>query len=77
MAPFERLKDYSRESITFTNRSVIAFVIVMLLMLVLISRIYYLQVVEHERYAAISENNRAGGTSPRADLRPQRCLAGR
>lgn len=58
MAPFERLKDYSRESITFTNRSVIAFVIVMLLMLVLISRIYYLQVVEHERYAAISEKNR-------------------
>ncbi len=58
MASFERLKDYSRESITFTSRSAIAFGFVMLLMLVLIGRIYYLQVIEHDRYAAISENNR-------------------
>lgn len=58
MAPFERLKDYSRESITFTNRAVIAFVIVVLMMLVLIGRIYYLQVFEYERYTAISEENR-------------------
>ncbi|GAA0791349.1 penicillin-binding protein 2 [Marinobacterium sediminicola] len=58
MESFERLKDYSRESITFTSRSVIAFVFVVLLMLVLIARIYYLQVIEHDRYAAISENNR-------------------
>ncbi|MBR9830110.1 MAG: penicillin-binding protein 2 [Oceanospirillales bacterium] len=58
MAPFERLKDYSRESITFTNRAAIAFTFVVLLMLVLIGRIYYLQVIEHDRYAAISEQNR-------------------
>lgn len=58
MASFERLKDYSQESVTFSNRSVIAFVFVMLLMLVLVGRIYYLQVIQHDRYAAISENNR-------------------
>ncbi len=53
-----RLKDYSEESITFSNRSALAFLIVVLMMTVLVARIYYLQVVEHERYAAISENNR-------------------
>jgi len=58
MAPFERLKDYSQESITFTNRAAIAFGCVILLMLVLIGRIYYLQVIEYDRYAAISEKNR-------------------
>src|SRR5690554_733473 len=58
MAPFERLKDYSQESITFTNRAVVAFVCVLLLMSVLIGRIYYLQVIEYDRYAAISERNR-------------------
>ncbi|MBA4503442.1 penicillin-binding protein 2 [Marinobacterium marinum] len=58
MASFDRIKDYSRESVTFTSRSVLAFVLVVLLMLVLVGRIYYLQVVEHERYAAISEKNR-------------------
>lgn len=58
MAPFERLKDYSQESITFTNRAAVAFGCVLLLMLVLIGRIYYLQVVEFDRYAAISEKNR-------------------
>ena len=58
MASFERLKDYSRESITFTNRAALAFVIVVLMMSVLVGRIYYLQVIEHDRYAAISEQNR-------------------
>jgi len=58
MADQERLKDYSQESITFDNRAAIAFVVVVLMMAALVARIYYLQVVEHERYAAISENNR-------------------
>jgi len=58
MALFERLKDYSEESIIFTSRAVLAFGCVLLLMLVLIGRVYYLQVVEFERYAAISEQNR-------------------
>lgn len=58
MAALERLKDYSQESITFTSRAAIAFVIVVLMMAALVGRIYFLQVVEHDRYAAISENNR-------------------
>lgn len=58
MAAVERLKDYSQEQVTFTHRVIIAFVIVLLMMAVLVGRIYFLQVVEHERYAAISENNR-------------------
>ncbi|MBS99994.1 MAG: penicillin-binding protein 2 [Oceanospirillaceae bacterium] len=58
MSPFERLKDYSQESITFTNRAVVALVIVILMMGILVARVYFLQVVEHDRYAAISENNR-------------------
>jgi len=58
MAPFERLKDYSQESITFTNRAAFAFGCVLLLMLILIGRVYYLQVIEFDRYAAISEKNR-------------------
>lgn len=58
MAGLERLKDYSQESITFANRAVIAMVIVILMMAVLVGRVYFLQVVEHDRYAAISEKNR-------------------
>ena len=58
MTPFERFKDYSKESITFTNRALIAFAIVIIMMLALVTRIYYLQVIEHDRYATISEKNR-------------------
>ncbi|MBV1786721.1 penicillin-binding protein 2 [Marinobacterium sp. D7] len=54
----ERLKDYSQESITFTSRAIVAMVVVVLMMAVLVGRIYFLQVIEHDRYAAISENNR-------------------
>lgn len=54
----ERLKDYSQESITFTSRAIIAMLVVVVMMAVLVGRIYFLQVIEHDRYAAISENNR-------------------
>lgn len=54
----ERLKDHSREAHTFKVRAVIAFVLVILLMGVLLGRMYYLQVIEHDRYAAMSEDNR-------------------
>ncbi|TCK05912.1 penicillin-binding protein 2 [Marinobacterium mangrovicola] len=58
MAAVERLKDYSQEGRTFASRAVIAMVIVILMMGALVSRIYFLQVIEHDRYAAISEKNR-------------------
>lgn len=54
----ERLKDHSRESRTFTARALLAFVIVVVLLGVLLGRLYYLQVVEYDRYVAMSEDNR-------------------
>lgn len=54
----KRFNDYSKENSFFASRAVIAFIFVVLLMALLLSRIYYLQVVEHERFTAISERNR-------------------
>lgn len=51
-------KDYSEEGRIFKFRISLAFVIVFLLLLVLFGRLYYLQVYEHERYSALSEENR-------------------
>lgn len=53
-----RFNDYSKENSFFTSRAIIAFLIVIVLMALLVGRIYYLQVFEHERLAAISERNR-------------------
>lgn len=53
-----RFNDYSRENSFFVSRAIIAFLFVVVLMAILVSRIYYLQVVEHDRFAAISERNR-------------------
>ena len=52
------IKDHQRERRTFQIRSLLAFAIVVLMMLGLISRLVYLQVVEHERYASLSDSNR-------------------
>jgi len=54
----ERLKDHSKESRTFKVRAVLAFFVVVVMLCVLVGRLYYLQVVEHDRYAAMSEANR-------------------
>lgn len=54
----KRFNDYSKENSFFTSRAILAFVLVVLLMGVLIGRVYYLQVLEHERFSAISERNR-------------------
>jgi penicillin-binding protein 2 len=58
MSQFERLKDYSSESRTFGFRAIIAFLFVLVLMAVLLARVYFLQVVEHDRYTSMSEKNR-------------------
>ncbi len=58
MSGHERLKDYSRESHTFKVRAVLAFGVVFLLMLVLVGRLYYLQVMQYDRYVAMSDDNR-------------------
>ncbi len=55
---FERLKDYSQESRTFGARAALAFMLIVLLIAVLVGRLYFLQVVQYDRYAAMSEDNR-------------------
>jgi len=54
----ERLKDHSRESRTFKFRAMLAFAVVVMLLLVLGLRMFYLQVIQYDRFAAISEENR-------------------
>ncbi len=52
------LKDHSRERRVFRSRAVLAFVLVVVMMGALISRLAYLQVVDHERYSLLSDRNR-------------------
>ncbi|WP_271273189.1 penicillin-binding protein 2 [Aliamphritea hakodatensis] len=58
MAVLESLKDHTKEGNTFLSRALIAFVIVCILLGVLIGRLYYLQVVEYDHQAALSDDNR-------------------
>ncbi|QEW07824.1 penicillin-binding protein 2 [Nitrincola iocasae] len=58
MQQAETLKDYSREARTFKRRALLAFVIVTLVFMVLVGRAYFLQVMEYDRYSAISDRNR-------------------
>ena len=53
-----RFKDYQQENRFFFSRAVVAFLFVLILMILLVSRIYYLQVIEYERFSLLSENNR-------------------
>ncbi|NVK42706.1 MAG: penicillin-binding protein 2 [Oceanospirillaceae bacterium] len=55
---FERFKDYSQESRTFRIRAALAFLVVLALIGLLVVRLYYLQVLEYDRFAAMSEDNR-------------------
>ena len=52
------LKDHQRERRAFQFRALVAFALVVLLMAVLVSRLAYLQVSEHERYRSLSDRNR-------------------
>lgn len=52
------LKDHQRERRAFQSRALLAFALVVLLMAVLISRLAYLQVSEHDRYSSLSDRNR-------------------
>ncbi|WP_207063862.1 penicillin-binding protein 2 [Motiliproteus sp. SC1-56] len=52
------LKDHQRERRTFTNRVMLAFAVVVVFMLVLVARLFYLQVIEHDVYRTLSDSNR-------------------
>lgn len=57
MSP-SRFKDHHRETRTFQVRAVIAFILVIFALLGLMSRYYFLQVTEHDRFTALSDKNR-------------------
>ncbi|MFP5430254.1 MAG: penicillin-binding protein 2 [Gammaproteobacteria bacterium] len=52
------IKDNQLEAALFRRRAVVAAVFVLLMFGVLVGRYYFLQVVEHETYTVLSENNR-------------------
>ncbi len=53
-----KLKDHIRETQLFSNRIVVAGFGVLLLMGILIGRMIYLQVISHEHFTTLSQNNR-------------------
>lgn len=55
-----RLKDHSRENQLYINRAVFATFVVIVLLIVLVSRLIYMQVYQHERYATLARNNQVG-----------------
>ena len=58
MAPLFTIKDSFRESRVFSMRAVSAVVIVGILTLVLVGRLLHLQIVKHQHFTTLSENNR-------------------
>jgi penicillin-binding protein 2 len=56
--PAGRIKDHWGEQRRFEQRSLIAGVLMVLLTLILLGRLYLLQVVRHEYYADLSQGNR-------------------
>jgi len=53
-----RIKDYVRETNLIQSRLVISSIIVALLCLVLLGRLYYLQIQQHSHYSTLSRENR-------------------
>ncbi len=58
MSGYARFKDHPEERRTFQLRAFIAFLLVLIAMGALLSRMYFLQVLENDRYTAISDKNR-------------------
>ena len=58
MVPLLTIKDFSRESLSFSMRAVGAALIVGILTLVLVGRLVYLQIFKHQHFTTLSENNR-------------------
>lgn len=52
------IKDHYQESMLFKRRALVAAVFSLLLMLVLLGRLIYLQLIEHTQFKTLSENNR-------------------
>ena len=67
MADFE-IKDVFRETRVFTSRSIVIGILMMVLIAILLTRLFYLQVVEYDRYSTLSKKNRIS-VVPRAPVR--------
>lgn len=52
------LKDHYRETRVFARRAVVSIFVVILLILALISRMVYLQILQYEKYSTLSDENR-------------------
>lgn len=52
------LKDHIRESLIFNRRLLTAIIVTFLLLLVLVARLMYLQIIHQEHYSTLSEENR-------------------
>lgn len=53
-----RLKDHEKDTRTVRSRVVVGAVVVCALLLVLIARLYFLQVIQYDYHSTLSENNR-------------------
>lgn len=51
-------KDYSRESIGYNSRIVVAGTLVFVLFFILVGRLVYLQVISHQHFTTLSQDNR-------------------
>ncbi len=58
MASHSTLKDHFRETRLFTNRAVIALFLAVALMILLLVRLFDLQVLQHDTYSVLSDKNR-------------------
>ena len=53
-----QLKDHEKDAVLVRRRVIVGLAFVLLLIGVLVSRMYYLQVVQFEHHSTLSENNR-------------------
>ncbi len=58
MAPRLRIKDHIRESRTFNDRAAIALALVVIMIFTILARLVYLQIISHEHYTTLAEDNR-------------------
>ncbi len=58
MAPREQIRDAKRETRLIQSRIVLSFAGVLVLLAILVGRLYFLQVIGHQHYETLSNNNR-------------------
>ena len=58
MPPPIRLKDHEREARLIRSRMLVAGIGLIILIMLLMFRMYYLQVVQYEHHSTLAENNR-------------------